>query len=92
MVYHIYYAKLHHSLYNYYYHWEKLNDRKTMIKLAEKANATSISNYCAYHGDDDFFVSKSLSMCAEFLDDNPAYATSQGRAFRFELNADGPYG
>ena len=76
----------------YYYHWEKLNDRKTMIKLAEKANATSISNYCAYHGDDDFFVSKSLSMCAEFLDDNPAYATSQGRAFSFELNADGPYG
>ena len=76
----------------YYYHWEKLNDRKTMIKLAEKANATSISNYCAYHGDDDFFVSKSLSMCAEFLDDNPAYATSQGRAFSFELNEDGPYG
>jgi glycosyltransferase domain-containing protein len=76
----------------YYYHWEKLNDRKTMIKLGEKANATSISNYCAFHGDDDFFVSKSLSMCAEFLDDNPAYATSQGRAFSFELNEDGPYG
>jgi glycosyltransferase domain-containing protein len=76
----------------YYYHWEKLNDRKTMIKLGEKANATSISNYCAFHGDDDFFVSKSLSMCAEFLDDNPTYATSQGRAFCFELNEDGPYG
>jgi len=76
----------------YYYHWEKLNDRKTMIKLAEKAKATSISNYCAYHGDDDFFVPESLSKCAEFLDKAPEYATSQGRAFSFELNENGPYG
>ncbi|SVE29499.1 uncharacterized protein METZ01_LOCUS482353, partial [marine metagenome] len=76
----------------YYFHWEKLNDRKTMVKLAEKAHSTSISNYCAFHGDDDFFIPGSLSKCAEFLDDNPEYATSQGRAFSLELNADGPYG
>ena len=76
----------------YYFHWENLNDRKTMLKLAEKANATNISSYCAYHGDDDFFVSKSLSMCAEFLSENTSYATAQGHAFSFELIEDGPYG
>ena len=76
----------------YYFHWENLNDRKTLSKLAQEASRTNITDYCAYHGDDDFFVSESLSKCAEFLDDNPTYATSQGRAFCFELNKDGPYG
>ena len=55
----------------YYFHWEKLNDRKTMIKLAEKASKTNYLNYCAFHGDDDFFIPESLSKCAEFLDNNP---------------------
>jgi len=76
----------------YYFHWENLNDRKTLSELAQEASKTNSIDYCAYHGDDDFFVSESLSKCAEFLDDNPEYATSQGRAFRFELNEDGPYG
>ena len=76
----------------YYFHWENLGDRKTMLKLAEKANATNISNYCTFQGDDDFFVSRSLSMCAEFLSENPSYATAQGNAFSFELIEDGPYG
>ena len=76
----------------YYFHWENLGDRKTLIKLAEKANLTNITNYCAFHGDDDFFVSKSLSTCAEFLSENPSYATAQGNAFSFELIEDGPYG
>ena len=76
----------------YYYHWKNLGDRKTIIKLAEEAHLANISSYCAYHGDDDFFVSESLSMCAEFLDENPEYSTSQGHAFSFELTADGPYG
>ena len=76
----------------YYFHWENLGDRKTLIKLAEKANLTNITNYCAFHGDDDFLVSKSLSTCAEFLSENPSYATAQGNAFSFELIEDGPYG
>jgi glycosyltransferase domain-containing protein len=76
----------------YYYHWEKLNDRKTMIKLAEKAQSANVSNYCVFSGDDDFFVLESLSKCAEFLDENLEYATAQGRAFIFKLNKDGPYG
>ena len=76
----------------FYFHWENLGDRKTLSKLAQEASKTNITDYCAFHGDDDFFVSESLSKCAEFLDDNPAYATSQGRAFSFELNEDGAYG
>ena len=76
----------------YYYHWEKLNDRNTMVELAKKAHLTNISSYCVFSGDDDFFVAKSLSQCAEFLVNNNEYATSQGRAFLFKLNKDGPYG
>ena len=76
----------------YYYHWEKLNDRKTLIKLGEKARKSNLTNYCAYHGDDDFFVPESLSKCADFLDESPEYASSQGRAFSFALDKKGPYG
>jgi len=76
----------------FYYHWEKLNDRKTMIKLAEMSRLKKISSYCVFSGDDDFFVAKSLSKCADFLSENVEYATSQGYAFRFKLNKTGPYG
>ena len=76
----------------YYFHWENLNDRKTMIKLAQEANKVNITDYCVEQGDDDFLVPESLSKCADFLNDNPEYATSQGRAFSFELKEDGPYG
>jgi len=74
----------------FYFHWKNLSDRKTMKKLAEKASNTS--NYCAFQGDDDFFVSDSLSMCADFLDKNPEYSTSQGRACMFELKSNEVYG
>ena len=76
----------------YYFHWENLIDRKTLSKLAQEASKTNITDYCAYQGDDDFFVSKSLSLCAEFLSENPSYATAQGRAFTIRLNNDSPYG
>ena len=76
----------------YYFHWENLIDRQTLSKLAQEASKTNITDYCAYHGDDDFFVSKSLSLCAEFLSENPSYATAQGRAFTIRLNQNGPYG
>ena len=76
----------------YYFHWKNLNDRKTWIKLSQEAIKVNITDYCAYHGDDDFFVPESLSKCADFLYDNPEYRTSQGRAFSFVLNEDGPYG
>ena len=56
----------------YYFHWENLNDRKTLSELAQEASKTNSIDYCAYHGDDDFFVPESLSKCADFLYD-PRY-------------------
>ena len=76
----------------FYFHWEKLNDRKTLVKLGEQAIKINLTNYCAYHGDDDFFIPESLSKCAEFLDSNSEYTSAQGRAFSFALDRDGPYG
>ena len=76
----------------HYFHWENLYDRPTVLKLAQEAKKINTTDYCAFHGDDDFFVSESLSKCAEFLDLDSSYATAQGNAFTFELNKDGPYG
>jgi len=76
----------------YYYHWKNLSDRRTLIKLAEKASQTSSLNFCAFQGDDDFFISDSLEKCADFLNDNSEYATAQGRAISIELTSEGPYG
>ena len=76
----------------YYFHWESLKARKTMIKLAQEASKFDGLDFCAYHGDDDFFIPEPLSQCADFLHDNHEYATAQGRAFRFELIQQGPHG
>lgn len=66
----------------YYYHWPELNDRQTIAKLARVAN----EKYCAFIGDDDFFVPSSLSKCADFLAVNPEYRTAQGNAVLFQLD------
>jgi len=76
----------------HYFHWEGLNDRKTIIKLAQEADKADVSEFCAFHGDDDFFIPESLSKCADFLHNNNEYASAQGRAFCFKLNQKGPYG
>ena len=76
----------------YYFHWEGEGDRRTLQRLAEEANKINNTEFCAYHGDDDFFVPQSLSLCAEFLQDNPLFATAQGRAITIRLKQDGPYG
>jgi len=76
----------------YYFHWKDLNDRRTIIKLAEEADNLVELTYCAFHGDDDFLISESLSICADFLDSNKNYSTAQGRAFSFQLKEEGPYG
>jgi glycosyltransferase domain-containing protein len=76
----------------YYFHWENLYDRPTAVKLAQEAKKTKITHYCACIGDDDFYIPRSLSLCADFLSGNPLYTTSQGRAFTIRLDQDGPYG
>jgi glycosyltransferase domain-containing protein len=76
----------------YYFHWEGEGDRRTLQRLAEEANKINNTEFCAYHGDDDFFVPQSLSLCAEFLQENPSYTTAQGRAITITLVQDSPYG
>lgn len=61
-----------------YFHWEGLGPAQTLVKLAEEATAES--DYCSFHGDDDYFIQSSLTECAEFLSKNPDYRSAQGRA------------
>ena len=78
----------------HYFHWVKTNEnstiRKTIARLAREAS--SDYKYCAFQGDDDYFVSESLSRCADFLDVNLSYATAQGDSAVFRLDRSGPYG
>lgn len=48
--------------------------------------------YACFNGDDDYQISDSLTKCAEFLEQNPDYATATGYAVNFRLKQDGPYG
>ena len=41
-----------------YFHWEGLSGAKTITKLAEEASAEC--EYCAYQGDDDYFITSFL--------------------------------
>lgn len=73
-----------------YFHWEGLGANQTIVRLAEKAQA--VCRYCAFHGDDDYFVPSSLSQCAAFLSENADYRTAQGRAAVFQLDRPGAFG
>jgi glycosyltransferase domain-containing protein len=73
-----------------YFHWEDVGPNQTTVKLAEEALGEF--DYCAFHGDDDYFIPSSLSQCAEFLAKNPNYRTAQGRAAVFSLDRPGPFG
>ena len=72
----------------HYHYWPEINDRQTLKRLGEVAG----ESYCAYTGDDDFLIPDSLSKCAEFLEDNSEYRTSQGKAVLFSLKQPGPFG
>jgi glycosyltransferase domain-containing protein len=73
-----------------YFHWESLDISRTMIKLAEEA--AKEHQFCAYSGDDDYFVPSSLTQCAKFLSDNKGYRTAQGRAAIFTIGGPEVYG
>ena len=49
-------------------------------------------NYAVVNGDDDYEVPASLTKCAEFLEDNPDYASAGGYGVTFRLKTGGPYG
>jgi len=74
----------------HYFHWEHLSDRRTLGRLAKEALKSF--KYCAFHGDDDYFMPSSLSEAADFLENNSSYATAQGKAVLFSLDKAGPYG
>ena len=48
--------------------------------------------YVCFTGDDDYHIPDSLTVCAEFLENNPNYATASGRAVSFRLKGNGAYG
>ena len=68
-----------------YFHWKGLGVPQTLVKLAEEASAES--DYCAFQGDDDYFIQSSLTECAEFLSKNPDYRTAQGRAVLVSMDS-----
>lgn len=71
-----------------YFHWQSLNDRETISKLAEVAT----EDYCAFTGDDDFLLPDSLTKCAEVLSREHDYRTAQGKGVVLSLDRSGPYG
>lgn len=48
--------------------------------------------YSCYCCDDDYQIPNSLTICAEFLEKNPDYATVGGQAVNFRLKNNGVYG
>lgn len=48
--------------------------------------------YSCYNCDDDYQVPNSLTICAEFLENNPDYATAGGYSVIFRLKNNGVYG
>ncbi len=73
-----------------YFNWRGVDISRTIVRLAEKVQRDH--QYCAYHGDDDFFVPLSLTKCARILAENRDYRTAQGRAALVEMDAPGAYG
>ncbi|MDP3792398.1 MAG: TIGR00180 family glycosyltransferase [bacterium] len=48
--------------------------------------------YSCYSCDDDYQIPNSLTICAEFLENNPDYATAGGYSLSFRLKNNGIYG
>ena len=49
-------------------------------------------DYAVINGDDDYEIPSSLTKCAEFLENNPDYASAGGYSVTFRLKSSGPYG
>lgn len=69
------------------YHWYSPgfdNSASALSLVKEK--------YAVITGDDDYEIPSSLSKCAEFLENNPDYASAGGHGISFRLKTSGPYG
>lgn len=71
-----------------YYETGKLSAGGTHEWLTDKIE----EDYCCYAADDDLLVPKSLSKCAQFLDENRNYSSAQGSGIIFEIHGDKPFG
>lgn len=58
----------------------------------EKLLSEVKEKYVVVNGDDDYEVPSSLTKCAEFLENNPDYASAGGYGVTFRLKNSGPYG
>ena len=74
-----------------YYHLPGYSDRQAIAFLAYRLEEDDVA-YVAFHGDDDFFVPATFIECARFLDNDPSYATAQGRSKAITLNQPGLFG
>ena len=77
------YVNLYKSKINIkYYKLKNKNDRQAISYLANKVT----EDFCAFSGDDDYFVPNTLISCAKFLKKNKIYRTVQGRSIIFCVN------
>lgn len=68
------------------------NLTKGSADAAKHLLLTVKEKYSCYNCDDDYQVPNSLTICAEFLENNPDYATAGGYSVIFRLKNNGVYG
>lgn len=71
-----------------YFYWSNCEPHQTLKRLGHENQ----EKFCAFTGDDDFFIPDSITKCAEFLDRNSSYRTAQGKGIHFSLNEPGAFG
>jgi len=75
---HEYAGKSNYPNVEYYYYpkWEYIDKLADVVKKVE----TPYVHLCA---DDDFYIPESVGMCLDFLESNPAYASTHGQYLSF---------
>ena len=71
-----------------YKEFPNYNGAESAFRLLELVK----EKYATFNGDDDFHVPDSLTKCAEFLEENPDYATATSYVVNFKLKASGAHG
>ena len=71
-----------------YEHLPSLNNKEAIQYLLSIVEEP----YACFSGDDDYQIPDSLTKCAEFLENNPDYATASGYAVSFRLKKHGANG
>jgi len=81
-------ARLKNKLNIVYNPYPPRNIVQCLIFLLSQVKEKYVSSF----GDDDFFVPKALSECADFLEKNPDYETAIGRAVTIRVKENRAYG